>query len=144
MGYGTTIMSIVLFVNLVIFIGALATDNSSITSPVISTLVSVYNGDLVSIIPNIASYIGSAGTIIGLIIISIVALSYATGSTALTGGGGYGATQTPMLIGIFIFTSLTLIPNFSVMGFPDHLDTVLYAIFGLMLAIGLYGIIRGE
>lgn len=144
MGYGSTIIMIMLFVNVLIFIGALATDNSEINTPVIATMVAIAEGDTLSLIPALASFIGSSGTVIGLIILGLIALSVATGTNYITTGGGYGVVHAPMLIGLFIFMSLTLIPNFDVMGFPYPLNTILYAVFGLMSAVGVYGVIRGE
>lgn len=144
MGYGSTIIIIMLFVNIVLWLGSLATDNSEINTPIISTLTAVATGDTLSLIPSLTTYIGSSGTVIGLIILGIIGLSVATGSNYLTSGGGQGVVHAPMLIGLFIFLTLGLVPNFSVMGFPYPLDTVLYSIFGLMVAIGVYGVVRGE
>ena len=149
MGYGSTIIMILLFVNIVIFLGSQSLGRSDINTPIISILISVAQGNTLQLIPTLSAYIGSAGTVLGLIILGMVALSVATGSNYLTSGGGYGVTQAPMLIGLFIFLSLALIPNFNVMGFPSlaegiPLAEIVYAIFGLMVAIGTYGVIRGE
>lgn len=146
MGYGTTIMIIILFVNLIVYLGALAMDNSDIASPVISLLIDVAEGDIISLIPTTADLISSQTVILGLIIAGIIGMSSLTGTYSLTGigGSGVGASQLPMLIGVFIFTSFFLLPDFQAMNFPSPLGDVIYAIFGLLLAVGLNGVIRGE
>jgi len=121
-------------------------DNSDIASPVISLLIDVAEGDIISLIPTTADLISSQTVILGLIIAGIIGMSSLTGTYSLTGigGSGVGASQLPMLIGVFIFTSFFLLPDFQAMNFPSPLGDVIYAIFGLLLAVGLNGVIRGE
>jgi hypothetical protein len=145
MGYGITIMIVILCVNLIVFTGSLATHNSDINSPIIETLIDVYNdGNVLSLIPNISEFVGNTGVVLGLLITGMVALSIATGTNYITSGGGYGASMLPMLVGVFIFTTLATTPTFSAMGFPENLSTILYAIFGMIQAVGVYGVIRGN
>lgn len=149
MGYGTTIMIIILFVNLLVYLGTLATqtDDSNINSGIISTVSDLASGNVTSaiqgLIPTISNYSGTI-TVIGLILGVIIALASLTGSIPLLSGGGYGVTQLPLIVGLFVFLSFATIPNFSAMGFPAPVDTVFYVVFGIMLAVGFYGVIRGE
>ena len=153
MGYGSTIIIIMLFVNIFIYVGALALEETtgeeySLTNaPLINILVAVSSGDagiMAELIPSAVAWVEGSGVIMGLIIIGIVAMAYVTGGTPILGGGGAGASQVPMLIGVFIFTTLALVPDFGAMGFPTPIDTFMYAVFGLMVAVGVYGVIRGE
>lgn len=151
MGYGTTVMLIVIFVNIFVFLGAFSIGNTSVLPPLINTLVSIAQGDLLSLIPSIGSYVGANGLVLGLLIAGMVALSWATGSYSpgSFGGGGVGVSHLPMLVGVFIFLSFTLIPDFNALGFPSMASGIpvaelSYGIFGILLAVGLNGMIRGE
>lgn len=148
MGYGITILSIILFVDLLVYFGASATGNSLINPPVIAVLQGVATGDLAQLIPSVLDFntLTTRFMVIALIVVAVIALNLATGSYSITGvgGQGLGVTQLPMIIGVFIFLQFATMPNFAVMGFPTEVATALYVLFGAFEVIGIYGIIRGD
>lgn len=144
MSFATNLFLILLGINLVLF----AIGESEMNSPMFGTLKDLFVDGTI----NWGTLVETLGTNawIYITLIGVVALaSLATGSNPLTGGGGHGAVVALQVLSIAIFTSLILIPNFSVMGFPSAADgdlpvlEIIYVIFGAMYVIAMMGLLRG-
>ncbi len=149
MGYGTTVMIIIVMVNVMVYLGALAIDNSLINSSAVQLLIDSKQGGgqvLANLLPTTFDFVSDNLLPLGILVALMFTLSTATGSVGVgsTGGSGVGVQLLPMMIGAFLFISFALSPSFDAMGFPAPLDDVIFLIFGILQVIGIYGVIRGE
>lgn len=135
MSYAVTLLCIIFAINLLIFLLGPAEANA----PMLAVLKGLFFGGNIDWSKIIFSWSTIAGmAVAGGIIAALLALSPPLMS------GGFGAVHVPLIFAIAIFVVLALIPNFSFMGFPPPIDTIIYAIFGFMLAMSVYGLLRGE
>jgi hypothetical protein len=80
-------------------------------------------------------------TIIGAATVSV---GTAMGGPGAILSGSQGSYHVLTIISLSLFISLALFPNFSAMGFPPMVDTILYSFFGLMIVLSILGFLKGE
>lgn len=163
MSLSTNVLAILFMINLMIFlfspsmntcmnaenatVSTIAKDCPSAASPMISLVGgilrlgtdSTFQMDWSFLLENIVNNIWLYGFLMGLVILA----SYKTGANPLTGGGGMGSMLTLQILGITLFASLALVPNFHVMGFPAMIEFILYTVFGGVMAFAIVGMLKG-
>jgi len=143
MSWAGITLTIVLMVNLLLFLGCMRPEDCSgeVNSPMLGLLKGVITG-------NFAIDWGAFFTIAKLIqivaIIGVVATVslMLSPSTALT--GSFATVHTLTIIGMALFISFFALPNFSALGIPEPVNSIISIIFGFMAVMSIMGFMRGE
>jgi len=126
MGVATNILILMFAINLVIF---LLDVNGEVSAPLFRLL----KGKSASEVINTVFLFGVAGTSVAALIGILVGGSFLS----------QGIMVIPVIIGLAIFTNLVFIPNFSAMGIPEPISTILQVFLGFLIILGIFGVFRG-
>lgn len=137
MSYATLMLSIVLMLNLLLFL----VGPPEVNSPMLGVLKAIITGNW-----NINWFkffdfwkLLMIGYIAGLI--ALVSGEISPSST-LT--GSFATFHALNVIAISLFITFLAFPNFSVMNIPEPLLTILNVMFGFLLVVTIIGLFRGE
>jgi len=145
MSIGINLLIVIIVINLFVFIFG----EPSANAPALAIIKGFYG--LFTGSPSWENLMSAFGNTtmwaVYLALMGIIALaSIATGSIGLTSGGsGYGAVMALQTLGIALFFSMCLMPNFSSpsFGFPDTIVTILDVIFGSMIVTSVISLLKG-
>ena len=136
MSYATFTLTIVLFINLALFLAG----SPEVNSPMLGLVKGIATGDFNI---NWGSFFSISKLLqIGVVTALVLAVSAAL-SPASVLTGSFATFHTLTVISVAIFISFLAIPNFSVMGFPYPLDFVVNVIFGFMVLLSIFGLMKG-
>lgn len=126
MGTATNILILMFAINLVIF---MLDVNGDVSAPLFRLLKGKSAGEVM----NTVLWFGIAGTTV------IALIGVLIGGSFLS----HGVTVIPVVIGLAIFTNLIFVPNFSAMGIPEPISTILQVFLGFLIILGVFGVFRG-
>jgi hypothetical protein len=137
MSFASFTLAIVLFINLFFFLAGTPEVNSPMLGLIKGISTGSYNVDWSQFFS--FSKLLQIGSIITLVLIVSTALSPASTLT-----GSFATFHALTIIATAIFISFCAIPNFGAMLIPSPLDSVINIMFGFMVTLSIFGMMKGE
>jgi hypothetical protein len=151
-------MLIMICINIFLFIGYKAGLCGTCFSPTINILAKIAgdtNINWTDVLSSITQATLQSLPIIGILITVMIALSALTGSVNVSltgvggGGGGFGTVHALTIVAIIIFMNFVAMPDITCMGFPTIngfgiIDFIVRIIFGSLIVVSVFGLLRGE
>lgn len=143
MSWASVTLSVVVVVNLFVFLGCLIPEECSgeVNSPILALFDAIISGNWN--INWLAIFSWEKLLYIGVITGIIVGINTLL-SPATTVTGSYVTVHVLTLIGLCLFISFFLLPDFGMMGIPQPVSGVISVIFGFMAVMSVIEILRGN
>jgi hypothetical protein len=147
MSYASMTLSIIFIINLGLFLWSFNGESGcSVCSPMFNITASMLDNK--NAVSWTSGYLFAEGGKIILTALSLSGIIWLV-QVRLSGasGGLTGATSqvNPLLIiALSFFVVFAALPNFSGLGLPNVLDIAIRSIFGFMVMLSVFGILRGE
>lgn len=137
MSYATLTLTIVLFLNIAMFLTAETASNS----PMLGIIKGIVTGNFDIQWSSIFSRtkLTQLGIILGLVTVVSILMSPASLLT-----GNFATVHALTIIGIASFMFFSAIPNFSMMGIPEPLSSLLSIFIGFLVTLSIIGFLKGE
>lgn len=141
MSYAVLTLCIVFMINMGLFLAGSPEVNSPMLGFTKALFTSDYNVDWSSLIPDSSSILTKL-IMIGTITALVLVVSNMMNPTAsLT--GNFNTFHVMTVLAMAVFITFLAVPNFAAMGFPDMVSTVIQAVFGFMVVLSIFGLMKG-